>query len=157
MKIAFVCLGNICRSPMAEGILKKICAERGLSWTIESFGVEQYHVGENADTRAQRICGQHEVDISKHIARKFSRDDFKRFDIIYPMATDVNDDLRRISRNSSDLPKIKLFMDEMYPEKHLSVPDPWYGGEEGFEEVFDLVEEGCDKIADHLSQTAKSA
>lgn len=142
---------------MAEGILRKITKERGLEWTIESYGVEQYHVGENADERAQDICRKNEVDISQHIARRFSRDDFKRFDIIYPMATDVYNDLRRISRASSDLPKLKLFMDELYPNKHLSVPDPWYGGEEGFTEVFDLIEEGCYKIAERLSQATKSA
>jgi protein-tyrosine phosphatase len=142
---------------MAEGILKKIISDRGLRWTIESFGVEKYHVGENADGRAERICARNGIDISQHIARRFSREDFQRFDIIYPMATDVYDELRRISRASSDLSKVKLFMDELYPNKHLSVPDPWYGNEEGFTEVFDLIEKGCGIIADRLSQTVKTA
>ena len=143
-KILFVCLGNICRSPMAEGILKAKAAEKKLDWAIESAGTESYHVGEPADARGVRTSAKFNIDISLHVARQFNKKDFKKFDLIFAMATDVYEELRILAPDASSLEKLKLFMDIQYPGKNLSVPDPWYGSEEGYIPVFKMIDEVCD-------------
>lgn len=146
MKILMVCLGNICRSPMAEGILKAKIAEQGLRWELGSAGTENYHVGEGADRRAVRTAARNRIDISGHVARQLSDKDFEYYDIIYAMATDVRREIlhRNFKRDYSD--KIHLFMDEVYPGENRSVPDPWYGNEAGFQPVFELIDKVCSGI-----------
>lgn len=142
---------------MAEAILKKMTEDTGLHLEIESCGTEPYHVGEHADARAIRTAAKHDVDLSKHIARQITKRDFKDFDVIYAMATDVYDLLRVQVKYASDLEKLKLFMDVLHPGKQLSVPDPWYGNEEGFEPVFELISQGCREILQQEIDQRKTA
>jgi protein-tyrosine phosphatase len=141
-----VCLGNICRSPLAEGILKHKAKEAGLHWTVESAGTNGYHVGEPPHHLSQKVAKLNGVDICDQVARRFVKEDFDRYDKIYAMADDVLDDIKRIAKDKFDAEKVDLFMNELHPGKDLSVPDPWYGTEPGYHEVFSLISEVCDRI-----------
>jgi protein-tyrosine phosphatase len=147
MKILFVCLGNICRSPIAEGVLKHQLKEKGLdkSVTVHSAGTERYHVGHPADPRATRTSKRYGVDISAHKARQVAAKDFHDYDRIYSMAVDVQEELHAIAPKELKH-KAVLFMDVLHPGKNKSVPDPWYGDEAGFSPVYELIREGCERI-----------
>jgi protein-tyrosine phosphatase len=146
MKILMVCLGNICRSPLAEGILQHKAQQEGLSWTIDSAGTNGYHVGEEPHRLSQKVALLHGIDISRQRARRFTAADFNRFDKIYAMAEDVIEEMQRIARKDFDATKVDLLMNELYPGKNMDVPDPWYGTEPGYHEVFAMVDKACDKI-----------
>ena len=143
-----VCLGNICRSPLAEGILKHKAVEAGLNWTVESAGTNSYHIGEPPHHLSQKVARLNGVDICDQRARRFLKEDMDRFDKIYAMAEDVLDDIKQIAREKYDPSKVDLFLNELYPGQNASVPDPWYGTEPGYHEVYQLIEEVCDKIID---------
>jgi protein-tyrosine phosphatase len=146
MKILMVCLGNICRSPLAEGILQHKAQQEGLSWTIDSAGTNGYHVGEEPHRLSQKVALLNGIDISRQRARRFTAADFNRFDKIYAMAEDVVEEMQRIARKDFDATKVDLLMNELYPGKNMDVPDPWYGTEPGYHEVFAMVDKACDKI-----------
>lgn len=146
MKILMVCLGNICRSPLAEGILQHKAWEAGLPWSVESAGTNGYHTGEAPHRLSQKVALLHGIDISCQRARRFTAADFNRFDKIYAMAEDVIDDMRRIARNDFDATKTDLLMNELYPGKNMNVPDPWYGTEPGYHEVYELINKACNAI-----------
>ena len=141
-----VCLGNICRSPLAEGILQFKAQEAGLTWTIDSAGTNGYHIGEAPHHLSQKVARLNGIDISHQRSRTFTPGDFRRFDIIYAMANDVIRDMRYISGKAYNPGKVDLLMNILYPGKHLDVPDPWYGGEEGYHEVFGMINTACDRI-----------
>ncbi|MBZ5859481.1 low molecular weight protein-tyrosine-phosphatase [Flavihumibacter profundi] len=153
MKILMVCLGNICRSPLAEGILRQKVAEAGLNWTIDSAGTNGYHVGEAPHPLSQKVARMNGIDISGQRARNFVAADFDRFDRIYAMATDVLAEMRRIARNNYDPPKAMLLLDAIYPGEERDVPDPWYGPEPGYHEVFDLINKACATIIEQSTIT----
>lgn len=146
MKVLMVCLGNICRSPMAEGILQQKVQAAGLNWQIDSAGTESYHVGENPHKWSIKTCNNHGIDISKQVARRLKIEDFQSFDVIYALATDVRKEMRDIAKEEKNMEKVILIMDELYPNQELSVKDPYYGEEEGYEEVFQLLDKLCDAI-----------
>jgi protein-tyrosine phosphatase len=146
MKILMVCLGNICRSPMAEGILRAKVEQRGLDWLVDSAGTESYHVNQPPHPFAIRTAARQGVDISALRARKFIPEDFFMFDRIYAMATDVYGEIQEIGGSAAPMDKVRLFLDELYPGRVRSVPDPYYGPEKGFREVYDLLEMGCEQI-----------
>jgi protein-tyrosine phosphatase len=146
MKILMVCLGNICRSPLAEGVLKHKAREAGLDWIIDSAGTNGYHVGEAPHHLSQKVARINGIDICDQKARRFVKEDIERYDKIYAMADDVMDDIRRIAKDKFDPEKVELFMNELRPGKNESVPDPWYGTEPGYHEVYKIIEECCDKI-----------
>lgn len=146
MKILMVCLGNICRSPLAEGILKHKAELAGLNWEVESAGTNGFHVGEAPHLLSQKVARQHQIDISRQVARQFTKTDIKKFDLIYAMASNVLDDIREIAGPDFDPEKVVLFLNELYPGKNLDVPDPWYGPEPGYHEVFDLINHTSEKI-----------
>jgi protein-tyrosine phosphatase len=148
MKILMVCLGNICRSPLAEGILQHKAQQEGLSWTIDSAGTNGYHVGEEPHRLSQKVALLNGIDISQQRARRFTGADFNRFDKIYAMAEDVMEEMQRIARKDFDATKVDLLMNELYPGKNMDVPDPWYGTEPGYHEVFAMVDKACDKIVE---------
>jgi protein-tyrosine phosphatase len=148
MKILMVCLGNICRSPLAEGILQDKAAGAGLDWHVDSAGTNGYHVGEAPHPLSQKVALIHGIDISKQRARRFVADDFERYDKIYAMAEDVVSDIRRIAKNKFDESKVELLLNELYPGKDMDVPDPWYGAEPGYHEVYSLIEEACGVIVE---------
>jgi protein-tyrosine phosphatase len=149
MKILFVCLGNICRSPLAEGILKQKMKERGIHSEVESAGFESYHINEPPDPRALKIAKNHGIDITENKCRLFVADDFDNFDVIYVMDASNYRDVQYFSRTDEDMDKVKYLLSVIDGNKK-SVPDPYYGGESGFENIYNLIEEACDKITDML-------
>ena len=141
-----VCLGNICRSPLAEGILREKARAAGLNWEVDSAGTNGYHIGEAPHPLSQKVARQHGIDISRQRARKFTAADFQRYDKIYAMAGDVVDEIRRIAGRSFDPKKVDLLMNEVHPGKDEDVPDPWYGPEPGYHEVYAMIDDAADKI-----------
>ncbi|HZH65593.1 MAG TPA: low molecular weight protein-tyrosine-phosphatase [Flavisolibacter sp.] len=146
MKILMVCLGNICRSPLAEGILQHKASEAGLNWTVDSAGTNNYHIGEAPHKLSQKVAMLNGIDICHQKARRFVKEDFDRYDKIYAMADDVLDDIRMIAKGKYDASKVELFLNELHPGKNASVPDPWFGEEPGFHDVYKIIEECCDSI-----------
>lgn len=146
-----VCLGNICRSPLAEGILQEKARAAGLDWTVDSAGTTSYHIGEAPHHLSQKVARINGVDISRQQARKFNADDFQRFDKIYAMAGDVLDQIRRIAGPQYDPAKVELFLNELHPGGNEDVPDPWYGPEPGYHEVYKLIDATADKIIEKYS------
>ena len=146
MKILMVCLGNICRSPLAEGILQKAADEAGLHWIVDSAGTNGYHIGEAPHRLSQKVALQNGIDISRQRSRQFVKEDFDRYDKIYAMAGDVMDDIKWIAREKFDSSKTDLLLNELYPGMNKDVPDPWYGPEAGYHKVFKLMEDACKQI-----------
>lgn len=144
-----VCLGNICRSPLAEGILQKKAADAGLNWLVESAGTNRCHTGEPPHHLSQKVAKKHGVDISAQLARDFIPHDFERYDKIYVMAADVLRDVKRISGPSFNEKKLDFFLNEIQPGQNLNVPDPWYGEEDGYDEVYQLIDRTCTKIIEN--------
>ncbi len=139
MKILMVCLGNICRSPLAHGIMEQLAIDNGLDWTIDSAGTGNWHVGEGPDPRSTRTARQHGIDISKQICRQFRISDFDDYDVIYVMDKNNLADVLSLARNNQDAAKVKLLLD------NKEVPDPYHNDSQ-FEPVFKMVEEGCKAI-----------
>lgn len=146
MKILMVCLGNICRSPLAEGILQEKAIAAGLRWVVHSAGTNGYHTGEPPHQLSQKVAELNGIDIRCQRSRDFKSGDFREYDMIYAMAVDVLRDMKKIAGNAYDPAKTDLLMNVLYPGKNLNVPDPWYGGEEGFHEVYRMISLACDGI-----------
>ena len=146
MKILMVCLGNICRSPLAEGILQHKVWLAGLKWSVESAGTNGYHTNEPPHPLSQKVAKKNGIDISKHRSRKFIAEDFLNYDKIYAMADDVLDEMKRIAKNNYDASKVELLLNELLPGKNMDVPDPWYGPEAGYHQVYKMIDEACDAI-----------
>lgn len=153
IKILFVCMGNICRSPMAEGVFKRYVAEAGLGGRIasDSAGTHDYHIGEPPDPRAQRIAGKRGYDLSALRGRQVSGRDFDEFDYVLAM-DEVN--LRLLQRlcPAQHAHKLKLFMEFGTDTKVREVPDPYYGGNQGFEQVLDMVEQAAQGLLAHVRE-----
>jgi protein-tyrosine phosphatase len=128
MRILMVCLGNICRSPLAEGILQEKVKKAGLDWVVDSAGTNHYHTGDAPHPLSQKIALINGIDISQQRARRFTTEDLTQFDKIYALAGDVLNDIQRITGNKFDSAKVDLLLNEQYPGKNLDVPDPYYGG-----------------------------
>ncbi len=146
MTILMVCLGNICRSPLAEGILQQKINAAGLHWKVDSAGTNGYHVNEAPHYLSQRVAKKKGIDISKQVCRLFVPADFDRFDKIYAMATDVVMEMKLISGNKFDAEKVDLLLNLVHPAENRNVPDPFYGPEEGYYKVYQLIEEACEKL-----------
>ena len=141
-----VCLGNICRSPLAEGILTKKANEKGLDWKIDSAGTAAYHVGNLPDERSIEVAKKHRIDLTNQRARQFSPSDFQVFDLIYAMDTENFANILKLAPSEDDKQKVKLILNELEPESNTSVPDPYYGGEDGFEEVYHMLDLACEAV-----------
>lgn len=148
MRILMVCLGNICRSPIAEGIMKQKILENKLDWEVDSAGTESYHIGEAPHRFSQKTCLSHGIDISDQRARRFSKADFDRFDKIYALANDVYEEIKSHGGKDAQMEKVTLFVNELRPGNNEDVPDPYYGGEEGYTLVYELIEQTCEAIVD---------
>lgn len=151
MKILMVCLGNICRSPLAEGILQDKAFKAGLNWSVESAGTNSYHTGDAPHTLSQKVAKMNGIDISKQRARRFTATDFEVYDKIYALATDVIDEMRYIAKHKFDAAKVDLLMNELYPGEDRDVPDPWYGPEQGYHQVYAMIDKACDAIVKKYS------
>ncbi len=141
-----VCLGNICRSPLAEGILAHKIAAAGLPWQVESAGTNGFHVGEPPHQLSQKVANLNGIDICAQRCRRFVKEDFKNYDIIYAMAADVVEEMKWIGRNQYDPQKVRLLLEELYPGEIREVPDPWFGTEPGYHEVYVLIDRACEAI-----------
>ena len=151
-----VCLGNICRSPLAEGILEHKASKAGLDWTVDSAGTGNYHIGDPPHRLSQKVAKMNGVDICSQKCRQFVKEDMLEFGKIYAMDSDVYNDIKRISRELWDPSKTDLLMNEVYPGRNINVPDPWYGGERDFHEVYDMVSKACDALLEkHFVMTNK--
>lgn len=146
MKILMVCLGNICRSPVAEGILQHKANAAGLNWIVESAGTNGIHVGEAPHHLSQKVAKQNGIDICNQLSRKFEATDFKNYDKIYVMAADVMQDVKKIAGKYFDEQKVDYFLNELNADKNEDVPDPWYGDEDGYADVYNLINKTCDAI-----------
>jgi protein-tyrosine phosphatase len=147
-KILMVCLGNICRSPLAEGILKsKINPEKVV---VDSAGTGGWHAGETPDPRSIETAKKNGIDITDQRARQFKISDFDTFDIIYVMDTSNEENVKKLARNEADKKKIKRILSELPNSKHTDVPDPYYGGITGFDDVFEMLDEVCEAIVSKL-------
>ena len=144
MKILMVCLGNICRSPLAEGILQSKLTD---GFTVDSAGTGDWHVGNSPDERSIAVAKKYGIDISKQRARQFQLDDFEKFDLIFVMDQSNFENVLKLTKNDEQRQKVKLILGDQ------NVPDPYYGGEEGFENVYQLLDEATDRFLDqiHLS------
>lgn len=143
-----VCLGNICRSPLAEGILKSKLDTT--HFEVDSAGTGGWHVGELPDTRSISIAKKHGIDITDQRGRKFSPYDFETYDYIFVMDNSNYQDVIKLANSKEEIAKVKLILDEIFPNENVDVPDPYYGGNQGFENVFNMLDEACEKIAERL-------
>ena len=149
-----VCLGNICRSPLAEGILQQKAREAGLDWQIDSAGTNGYHIGEAPHPLSQKVARINGIDISPQRARKFTAEDFRRYDRIYAMAGDVVHEMRRIAGRHFDASKVELLMNELHPGRNEDVPDPWSGPESEYHEVYQMIDKAADKISERYAPSS---
>jgi protein-tyrosine phosphatase len=141
-----VCLGNICRSPLAEGILQQKARAAGLDWEVDSAGTNGYHTGEAPHPLSQKVARHNGIDIGRQRSRRFTAADFQRFDKIYAMAGDVVDEMRRIAGRQFEPAKVDLLLNEVHPGSNEDIPDPWYGPEAGYHEVYAMIDAAADKI-----------
>ncbi len=140
-KILMVCLGNICRSPLAEGILKSKLPDTG--FLVDSAGTGNYHVGDTPDPRSIKIAEKYGLDITTQRGRQFSVADFDNFDYIYVMDNSNFENVVKLARNANDIAKVHYILNEIYPNQNHSVPDPYTGGIQGFDNTFKMLDEAC--------------
>jgi len=145
MKFLMVCLGNICRSPLAEGILKHKIEEKKLTWTVDSAGTSGYHNGALPDVRSIAIAKEYGLDITNQKSRKLSLQDIKNFDIIYVMDSSNYNDVIDLCETTIQKSKVHLIMNVVMPKRNIAVPDP-YWEDSGFKKVYLMLEEACEGI-----------
>ena len=148
MKILMVCLGNICRSPLAEGILS--IKGKHLNLEVDSAGTAAYHIGKQPDIRSIEVANKYTIDLNQQRARQFSRADFDKFDIIYAMDTNNYAHLISLASTKTERNKIRMILNEINPKVYQSVPDPYHGGENGFQEIYNMLDKACDKIIQNI-------
>ena len=149
MRILMVCLGNICRSPLAEGIMKHKVRQHGLDWQVDSAGTGNWHVGQLPDSRSIAMARQKGIDITDQRARQFRAADFDDFDRIFVMDThNLRDVLRQAPTEAHKL-KVDLVLNQRHPGENRSVPDPYYD-DDGFSEVFEMLDEACEHFIQHI-------
>ncbi|MBI1985476.1 MAG: low molecular weight phosphotyrosine protein phosphatase [Rhodospirillales bacterium] len=153
VKVLFVCLGNICRSPTAEGVFRKLIEEHGLAEKIvvDSAGTGGWHVGEPPDGRAVKAAKRRGVDLSQIRARQATRGDFRRFDLIVAMDADNHATLARLCPKGEEH-RLHLFLDFAAGLEGRDVPDPFYGGGDGFEAVLDMIERAAEGLLAHIRE-----
>lgn len=149
-----VCLGNICRSPLAEGILASKVTDDIL---VDSAGTSDWHVGKSPDPRSIEIAEKYNLDISHQKGRQFDVSDFDKFDLIYVMDATNYANIMRLARNKRDREKVDLILNEIEPGRNQQVPDPYFGEDDGFEIVFQLLDKATDKILEKIQKNIMNA
>jgi len=143
-----VCLGNICRSPLAEGILASKLPKN--KFKVDSAGTGSWHVGHKPDDRSVAVAKKNKINISDQKGRQFSKSDFDSFDYIYVMDNSNYDDVIELAESQEHKQKVQLILDELFPNEKVDVPDPYFGLPNGFEIVYNMLDEVCDVIAKKL-------
>lgn len=147
-KILMVCLGNICRSPLAEGILaSKLPKDK---FKVDSAGTGSWHIGRKPDERSITTAKKNKIDISHQKGRQFAIHDFDTFDYIYVMDNSNYNDVVFLAKTPEQKNKVQLILDELFPGENVDVPDPYYGSPNGFDKVYEMLNEACDIIAKKL-------
>ena len=149
-RVLMVCLGNICRSPLAEGILKSKVNTSNIF--VDSAGTGNYHIGGLPDKRSIDVAQKYLIDITDQRCRQFSVEDFDKFDLIYVMDNSNKRDVLSLARNKSDELKVNMILNELFPNENVDVPDPYTGGLNGFEQVFNMLDKACTKVAEKLDK-----
>ena len=151
IKILMVCLGNICRSPLAEGILaSKLPTD---TFTIDSAGTGSWHIGNSPDERSIAVAKKNKIDISKQKGRQFKISDFEVFDYIYVMDNSNFKDVIKLAKTPEQRRKVQLILNELFPDENVDVPDPYFGLQDGFENVYEMLNEACDSIVEKLNKS----
>ena len=146
MKILMVCLGNICRSPLAEGILDKKISENGLDVIVDSAATSDYHIGDKPDPRSISKAAEYGIDITAQRGRQLQNSDFQEFDRIFVMDTSNYSNTVALTNKIEEINKVEMILNLINPGSNQSVPDPYFGGEDGFENVYRLLDAACDVI-----------
>ena len=148
-KILMVCLGNICRSPLAHGILDSMLDSN--KFEVQSAGTGAWHVGQKPDPRSIEIANKNNIDISHQRAQQFSTYDYEIYDYIFVMDKANYRDVVKLAKTPQEIKKVSLLLDSTYPGQEKEVPDPYYGGKNGFKQVYDLIFKACEKIMSNSS------
>ncbi|RFN60100.1 low molecular weight protein-tyrosine-phosphatase [Marixanthomonas ophiurae] len=147
-KVIMVCLGNICRSPLAEGLLKSKINTSNIY--VTSAGTGHWHVGEQPDPRSIAVAKKNNLDITNQQGRQFKTEDFKEFDYIFVMDNSNKENVLKLAKTEEDKQKVQLILEEIFPGENVDVPDPYYGGNSGFDKVYDMLNQACEKIANRI-------
>tara|TARA_B100001057_G_scaffold477049_1_gene545814 strand:+ start:466 stop:918 length:453 start_codon:yes stop_codon:yes gene_type:complete len=145
-----VCLGNICRSPLAEGILQSKLSSK--DFFVDSAGTAAYHIGESPDQRSIKVAKKYGIDLTNQRASQFTSEDFLKFDLIYAMDKQNYQNICSLAKGDSEIKKVRMILNEKNSQLNHSVPDPYYGGDDGFENVYQMLDEVCELIAKRLIQ-----
>lgn len=148
-KILMVCLGNICRSPLAEGILTSMVHPEKVE--VNSAGTGNWHVGNPPDKRSIAVAYKNGIDISKQRGKHFSTYDYEIYDHIFVMDNSNYNDVIKLAKNDTERLKVSMILDEIFPGERMGVPDPYYGGDTGFDKVYEMIYTSCEKIVSRLS------
>jgi protein-tyrosine phosphatase len=145
-----ICLGNICRSPLAEGLMKSKL--NFTKFTVDSAGTSGGHKGQAPDKRSIAIANKNGIDISQQKSRKLVKEDFKNYDYLYVMDASNYLDVIAMASNEEEIKKVIKILDEVFPNENLDVPDPYYGGSQGFENVYKMLDRATDVIASKIDR-----
>ena len=148
IKILMVCLGNICRSPLAEGILASKLPKN--KFTVDSAGTGSWHVGHSPDERSISVGKKNKIDISNQKGRQFSTTDFEAFDYIYVMDSSNYSDVVELAKTQEHKDKVQMILNDLFPNENVDVPDPYFGLPNGFEIVYNMLDEVCEVISKKL-------
>lgn len=149
-RVLMVCLGNICRSPLAEGILKSKVDLNKIF--VDSAGTGSWHIGSEPDRRSVATAKRYDLDITQQRGRQFSKKDFEDFDYIFAMDNSNFKDIMAMAETDEERQKVHLILEEIFPSENVDVPDPYHGGEQGFENVYQMLNEACEIIAKKLEK-----
>ncbi len=152
VKVVMVCLGNICRSPLAEGLLKAKVDSSKVK--VDSAGTSNYHVDDTPDPRSIAVAKRYGLDITDQRGRQFTAEDFNEFDHIYVMDNSNYEDVVKLAPSAEAKEKVEIILNKLFPNENADVPDPYHGGEHGFENVYQMLDEATSVIAKELNQEA---